>query len=144
MTSVTRAALAFAAACLIGPCTAAYAQQYPSKPVRIIVPFPAGGTADLLPRFIAERLAAKWGQAFVVENRAGAAGNIGAEAVFKADADKLSAAIAEALKTPEMHKRLLELSAEPVGNTPAEMAAHMRQDAERWRNVIRTANVRAD
>ncbi len=300
------------------------ASAWPSKPVRIIVPFPAGGTADLMPRFISERLAAKWGQAFVVENRAGAAGNIGAEAVYKADpdgytllsapppplvinqslyaklaydatqfvtvsvmgevpnvflihpkvgvntvreaiaylkanpgklnyasqgsgttshlttemfktmaggldiihvpykgtapaladllggqveimfdnlgvslqhvrtgkikalavasakrisalpdvptmaealpgfesvawfgvvappktppaiAEKLSAAIAEALKTPEMKKRLVELSAEPVGNTPTEMAAYMRQDAERWRNVIRTANVKAE
>ena len=300
------------------------ASAWPSKPVRIIVPFPAGGTADLMPRFISERLAAKWGQPFVVENRAGAAGNIGAEAVYKADpdgytllsapppplvinqslyaklaydatqfvtvsvmgevpnvflihpkvgvntvreaiaylkanpgklnyasqgsgttshlttemfktmaggldiihvpykgtapaladllggqveimfdnlgvslqhvrtgkikalavasakrisalpdvptmaealpgfesvawfgvvappktppaiAEKLSAAIAEALKTPEMKKRLVELSAEPVGNTPTEMAAYMRQDAERWRNVIRTANVKAE
>ena len=298
--------------------------SWPSKPVRIIVPFPAGGTADVLPRFVSERLAAKWGQPFVVENRAGAAGNIGAEAVFKADpdgytllsapppplvinaslypklpydptqfvtvsvmaevpnvflltpnvavnnvrdaiayakanpgklnyasqgsgstshltaemfksmggglnithvpykgtapaladllggqveimfdnlgvslqhvrsgklkalgvasakriaalpdvpamaeilpgfvsvawfgvvappktspaiAEKLSAAIAEALKTPEMRKRLVELSAEPVGNTPSEMAAYMRQDAERWRNVIRSANVKAE
>ena len=300
------------------------AAAWPSRPVRIIVPFPAGGTADVLPRFIAERLAAKWGQPFLVENRAGAAGNIGAEAVYRADpdgytllsapppplvinpslypklgfdpvqfvtvsvmaevpnvflmhpkipantvneaiayakanpgklnyasqgsgstshltaemfkamgggltithvpykgtapaladllggqieimfdnlgvslqhvrsgklkalavasekriaalpdvpamaeilpgfvsvawfgvvapprtppgiADKLSAAIAEALKTPELRKRLVELSAEPVGNTPAEMAAYMRQDAERWRNVIRAANVKAE
>jgi tripartite-type tricarboxylate transporter receptor subunit TctC len=297
---------------------------WPSRLVRIIVPFPAGGTADLMPRFVSERLAAKWGQPFVVENRAGAAGNIGAEAVYKADpdgytllsapppplvinqslyaklgydatqfvtvsvmgevpnvflihpkvgvntvreaiaylkanpgklnyasqgsgttshlttemfktmaggleiihvpykgtapaladllggqveimfdnlgvslqhvrtgkikalavasakrisalpdvptmaetlpgfesvawfgvvappktppaiAEKLSAAIAEALKTPEMKKHLVELSAEPVGNTPTEMAAYMRQDAERWRNVIRTANVKAE
>ena len=57
---------------------------------------------------------------------------------------KLSAAIAEALKTPEMRKRLVELSAEPVGNTPAEMATYMRQDAERWRQVIRSANVKAE
>ncbi|OFZ98371.1 MAG: hypothetical protein A3H35_12440 [Betaproteobacteria bacterium RIFCSPLOWO2_02_FULL_62_17] len=300
------------------------AASWPSKPVRIIVPFPAGGTADVLPRFVSERLTAKWGQPFLVENRAGAAGNIGAEAVFKAEpdgytllsapppplvinpslyaklafdptqfvtisvlaevpnvfllhpkipansvreaiayakanpgklnyasqgsgstshltaelfksmgggltithvpykgtapaltdllggqveimfdnlgvslqhvrsgklkalavasqkrvaalpdvptmaeilpgfvsvawygvvappktspaiAEKLSAAIAESLKTPEMRKRLVELSAEAVGNTPAEMSAYMRQDAERWRNVIRTANVKAD
>lgn len=300
------------------------AAAWPAKPVRIIVPFPAGGTADLMPRFVSERLAAKWGQPFVVENRAGAAGSIGAEAVYKADpdgytllsapppplvinqslyaklgydatqfvtvsvmaevpnvflmhpklgvntvreaiayiktnpgklnyasqgsgttshltaemfrtmagglnithvpykgtapaladllggqveimfdnlgvslqhvrtgkikalavasakriaalpdvptmaevlpgfesvawfgvvappktspaiAEKLSAAIADALRTPEMKKRLVELSAEPVGNTPTEMTAYMRADAERWRNVIRSANVRVD
>jgi tripartite-type tricarboxylate transporter receptor subunit TctC len=55
--------------------------------VRIIVPFPAGGSADLLPRIVGEKLAARWGQPVVVENRAGAAGNIGADAVYKADPD---------------------------------------------------------
>ncbi len=306
----------------------AHAQEpvsaWPSEPVRIIVPFPAGGTADLMTRIFGERLAARWGQPFLVENRAGAAGNIGAEAVFRADADgytllsapapplvinqslysklafdptqftpvsvmyevlsvfllnpkiaannvrdtiafakanpgklnyasqgsgstshltaemfktmagglnithvpykgtapaladllggqveimfdnlgvslqhvrsgklkalavasaqriaslpdvptmaevlpgfvsvawlgvvappktpaaiaeKLSQAIAEALKTPEVRKRLVDFSAEPVGNSPAEMGAYMRQDAERWRNVIKTANVKVD
>jgi len=63
------------------------AQDYPSRPVKIIVPFPAGGTADAMPRLIGEWLARKWGQSVVVENRTGAAGNIGAEAAFKADPD---------------------------------------------------------
>ncbi len=60
---------------------------YPSKPIRIIVPFPAGGTADVLPRVLAEKLSARFGQPVLIENRAGASGNIGAEAVFKADPD---------------------------------------------------------
>ena len=64
-----------------------YAQEWPSRPVRIIVPFPAGGSADLMPRAIQEDLARKWGQPVVVENRPGAAGNIGAEAVFRAEPD---------------------------------------------------------
>ncbi len=66
---------------------AAHAQEWPAKPVRIIVPFPAGGSADLLPRAVAEKLAAKWGQPVIVDNRPGAAGNIGADAVFRADPD---------------------------------------------------------
>ena len=63
------------------------AQAWPSKPVRLIVPNPAGGTADSLPRMLAEALTQKLGQAVVVENRPGAAGNIGAEAVYKAEPD---------------------------------------------------------
>jgi tripartite-type tricarboxylate transporter receptor subunit TctC len=66
---------------------AAGAQEWPAKPVRIIVPFPAGGSADLMPRAVAEKLAQKWGQPVLVDNRPGAAGNIGADAVFRADAD---------------------------------------------------------
>ena len=63
------------------------AQEWPSKPVRIIVPFPAGGSADLMPRAVAEKLAQKWGEPVIVDNRPGAAGNIGADAVFRADPD---------------------------------------------------------
>lgn len=303
---------------------AALAQPYPARPIRIIVPFPAGGTADLMPRIFGEKLAAKWGQPVVIDNRPGAAGNIGAEIVFKSEPDgytllsapppplvinqslypklgydatrfvpvsvmaavpnvmlvhpkvpaasvqeyiahakanpdklvyssqgngstshlttemfktvagglkithvpykgtapalaallggevnlmfdnlgvslphalsgrlralavcserrvptlpqvpamveifpgfvsiawfgvvappktspriaaELSAAIVEALKLPDVRKRMVELSAEPVGNTPAQMAEFMKQDAERWRTVIQTAGVKVD
>jgi tripartite-type tricarboxylate transporter receptor subunit TctC len=59
-------------------------------------------------------------------------------------ADKLSRAIAETLKQPEVAKRLAELSAEPIGGTPAAMAELMKEDAARWRAVIRAAGVRAE
>ena len=65
----------------------AIAQDYPSKPVRLIVPFPAGGSSDVVARFIAQGLSEKTGQQFVVENRAGAAGNLGTDAVAKAVPD---------------------------------------------------------
>src|SRR5258708_19429508 len=65
----------------------AQAQAYPNKAVRIVAPFPAGGSADLIPRVIGEQLSLKWGHPVIVENRAGAAGNIGAEYVFKAEPD---------------------------------------------------------
>ena len=81
--------LALAAAFLLAGTALAQdpAASYPAKPIRIVVPFPPGGSADLMPRALAERLTAKWGQPIVVENRPGAAGNIGAEAVFKAEPD---------------------------------------------------------
>ena len=56
------------------------AQGYPDHPVKIIVPFPAGGTADAVPRIIGDWLSRKWGQPVVVENHTGAAGNIGGRA----------------------------------------------------------------
>ena len=65
----------------------AQAQSYPERAVRIIVPFPAGGTADAIPRLIAQHLSKKWGQPVVIENRTGAAGNIGAEAAYRAAPD---------------------------------------------------------
>jgi tripartite-type tricarboxylate transporter receptor subunit TctC len=65
----------------------ARAQAYPARPVRIIVPFPAGGATDILARLIGQWLAERLGQQFFVENRAGAGGNIGVEAVVKASPD---------------------------------------------------------
>ena len=76
-----------ALAAMLAALPQAAAQDYPSRPVKIIVPFPAGGTADVMPRVIGEWLSRKWGQPVLVENRTGAAGNIGAEAVAKAEPD---------------------------------------------------------
>lgn len=65
----------------------ANAQEYPSKPVRMVVPFAAGGSSDTVSRIIAQKLTEATGQSFVVENRAGAGGNIGAEFVAKSRPD---------------------------------------------------------
>src|SRR6266851_5744796 len=79
--------LALALAVTLIALPAARAQDYPSRAVKIVVPFPAGGTADVMPRIFADWLARKWGHPVVIENRTGAAGNIGAEAVAKAEPD---------------------------------------------------------
>jgi tripartite-type tricarboxylate transporter receptor subunit TctC len=75
------------AAALALATSAVFSQAYPTKPVRVIAPFPAGGGYDFMARNIGQRLNESLGQPFVVENRAGANGNIGSEAVAKAPAD---------------------------------------------------------
>jgi tripartite-type tricarboxylate transporter receptor subunit TctC len=83
-----RACLLTAAALIAltgGPVRAA--DPFPSSTVKIVVPNPAGGSADSVPRIVADVLSKTWGQPVVIENRAGAAGNIGAEFVFRAQPD---------------------------------------------------------
>src|SRR6185436_15179634 len=74
---------AFGAAAIANAQTPAY----PSRPIRLVVPFPAGGTTDILARSVAQKLTEAWGQPVVVDNRPGAAGNIGSELVAKAPPD---------------------------------------------------------
>jgi tripartite-type tricarboxylate transporter receptor subunit TctC len=80
----TLPALALALGAMAVP---APAQDFPSRTVKIVVPFPAGGTADVMPRIIADWLSRKWGQSVIIENRSGAGGNVGAEVAAKADSD---------------------------------------------------------
>lgn len=82
----TLAALAVAAVASTTP-LAAWAQAFPSKPVTIVVPFSAGGTTDILARIVGQALTAELGQSVVVDNKAGAGGNIGAQAAARAAAD---------------------------------------------------------
>jgi tripartite-type tricarboxylate transporter receptor subunit TctC len=75
------------AAALALACAAASAEQYPSKPVRLVVPFTPGGSTDIVARLITQKLVEYWGQQFVIDNRPGAGGAIGAELVARATPD---------------------------------------------------------
>jgi tripartite-type tricarboxylate transporter receptor subunit TctC len=82
-----RRLLCSAALCSLLPAGALAQGAWPAKPVRIVVPFNAGGTTDILARAVAQELGKSMGQSFVVENKAGAGGNIGADLVSKAAPD---------------------------------------------------------
>src|ERR1700752_903742 len=87
--TLLRRAGALAAGLLLGVAIAsqAYAQNYPNRPIKLIAPFPAGGLADVLARLVGEELSKSLGQPVIVENRAGAGGNTGADSVAKSDPD---------------------------------------------------------
>jgi tripartite-type tricarboxylate transporter receptor subunit TctC len=80
-------ALCCALACVLSNAAAWAQDAFPSRLVRVVVPYPAGGGTDILARFVADQLARKWGQGVIVENIGGAAGNIGAAEVFRAAPD---------------------------------------------------------
>lgn len=79
--------LAVAMAAALSSSERSEAQTYPSRSVKIVVPFPAGGTADAIPRVIGDWLSRKWGHPVIIENRSGAGGNVGAEFVYKSEPD---------------------------------------------------------
>src|SRR6187401_3546660 len=79
-----RLALVLAAALFAAP---AFSQQYPVKPVRVVIPWPPGGSNDIVGRIIAQKLGEMSGQQFVIDNRGGAAGTIGSDQVAKAPPD---------------------------------------------------------
>ena len=85
MTALLRTLLVALLLMAAGP---AFAQgSYPNKQVRMVVPFPAGGSADILCRIVGEKLGAAWNQPVIIDNRAGAGGNVGAEIVYRAEPD---------------------------------------------------------
>src|SRR5689334_25361011 len=77
----------FVALCALLVSHSSFAQSYPNRPIHLIVPYAAGGTSDILARQIGPKLTEAWGQPVVVENKTGANGNVGADAVAKSAPD---------------------------------------------------------
>src|SRR4051794_6864696 len=86
----------------------AHSQSYPTKPVRIVVPFPAGGTSDILARAIGQKLGEETKQQFIIDNRPGAGANIGAEIVAKAPPDGYTLLLESTIHTinPSLYPKL--------------------------------------
>ncbi len=105
--------LAFLAAALLGTTLPAAAQGWPHKPVKIVVPFPAGGPTDVLTRFLADKLGGPLGQPVIVENKPGAGGAIGADLVAKGPADGYTLVMATA-STHSIGPYLAKVPYDPV------------------------------
>jgi tripartite-type tricarboxylate transporter receptor subunit TctC len=126
----------------------AHAAEYPARPIRMIVPYAPGGASDFFARIVAERFTAAWGQQVVVDNRAGAGGNIGSDLVAKANADGYtmllgtsgSNAVNPSLytKMPYDAKRDLALIA-MVASTPNILVVRTAHPAKSVQDLIRLA-----
>ncbi len=102
-------ATALAAALLGGACFSAVAQTYPTKPIRLIVPFPPGGGNDVIGRVVAQKLTERWGQQVIVDNRAGANGVIGLQLLMQSPADGYTIAVGAAgplAVNPSLYEKL--------------------------------------
>ena len=201
-----------AAAVLAAAAAAVHAQGYPSKPVKIIVPFGAGGPADIYARVIAQRLAAPLGQPVVVEDRPGAGSAIGTDVAAKsapdgytllmisnthtinetlnpklpynlmrdfapitqvnvmpnvlvvsptarvnsvkeliaprgtaaAVIDRLHDETAKILRTPDVQASFQQQGVEPAGTTPAQFAAFLKNEVERWGKVVKFSGAKVE
>jgi len=133
--------------------TAATAQNFPTKPVRVIVPFSAGGATDIVTRVVAQKLTEIWGQTIVVDNRAGAGGNIGADLAAKSPADgytifMTSGSIVTA--NPHMYRKLPYNAARDltavtnVASGPQVIAVNPKFAAKTVRDLINMAKAKPE
>jgi tripartite-type tricarboxylate transporter receptor subunit TctC len=144
---IRRGVIALAGTLLAGN---ACAQNYPTKPVRVIVPFPPGAGADLVARTVVPRLADAFGQQFIVDNRAGASGNLGAEVAAHAVADGYTLLFtpASVASSQALYQRLgynLEKDLEPVSlvaSAPFVLVVHPSLPVKNVRDLIAMAKAK--
>ena len=145
----TLAAIASAVIALAAP--AAVAQDvYPSKPVRFIVPFPASGPLDVMARLYAQKLGERWGKSVIVENRPGATGTIGADAVAKAAPDgytllftvDLPIVMAPALMKPPYDPKADLAPIAAVGETMNMLVVHPSTGVSTLRELVAAAKAK--
>jgi tripartite-type tricarboxylate transporter receptor subunit TctC len=127
------------------------AQSYPGKPIRIVVPYSAGGGTDIVARAVGQKLAERWGQSVIVDNRVGASGMIGAEAVAKAPADGYTLLMATPPEIAVNHFLYPKVAYNPerdfapitlVAVTPLVIATHPGVPARNIQELIALAKAR--
>jgi tripartite-type tricarboxylate transporter receptor subunit TctC len=130
---------------------AAFAQSYPGKPVRIIVPYSAGGGTDIVARAVGQKLSEIWGQSVIVDNRAGASGMIGAEAAARASADGYTLLMATPAEVATNHHLYSKVSYNPerdfapitlVAVTPLVVAVNPDVPAKNIQELVALARAR--
>ena len=144
----------------------AAAADYPTRPVHIIVGYPAGGSTDIVARIIGNWLGVKLGQQFIVENRPGAGNNIGTEAVVKAapdgytmllvnSANTINASLYKklnfnflkdidpvaALKDTSMQAKLKDLGGIVVAGSPEDFGKYLAAETAKWEKVVHAAKL---
>jgi tripartite-type tricarboxylate transporter receptor subunit TctC len=148
---MNRPRIAWIAAVALALWGSAAAQPYPAKPVRIVVPFPAGGTSDILTRLIGAKLHEAWGQPVLADNRPGANGNIGADMVARAAADGYTLALMDvgnlAISPSVFAKLPFDILRDfapvtVVSYSPHILAAHPSMPARSVKEVIALAKAR--
>ena len=148
MHPLARSLIAAALALALPPL--AWAQAWPAKPIRMIVNFAAGGSTDVIARSMAPRLSDALGQQVVVENRVGASGNIGLEAVVRSAPDGytlLHSSDGTILINPHLYKMNVDVARDldPVAPmSPEEFAANQSRERARYGAVVREAKIRVD
>ena len=147
-----------AAAALMLAAPALQAQAWPSKPIKIVVPFPAGGTSDVLARLFGQKMSETWGQPVVVDNKPGSSGNLGADLVAKSAPDGYTFALMDVgnlVISPALYKlpfqvekdfapvamvayspHLLAVSTQVPANTPAELVAYAKAQKGKLNYVV--------
>ena len=141
-------------------CANAQLGNFPSRPIKIIVPFVPGGTLDSVARLLAKHLTESLPQAVIVDNKGGGGGIVGVDYVAKSAPDGytlvfnaatpkeiqlyLSDAIRKAVMSPDMSSKLKDLGMEPSSIAMDAFSEIVKRDLERWGKIIRDNNIKAD